>query len=98
MDALIERLERCPICDWPMVQSAAQGCVPNNCSYRPDTGTEEWQRIERNRAAWSDCDFCHGWGQEWIGLLKRFVPCRCDTGKIFRKYKEARALQQGGGK
>ncbi len=40
---------RCPICEWPMSKDAASGCVPGNCSYRPEPGSEEHRRIERNK-------------------------------------------------
>lgn len=44
---------RYPICDWPLADSAENGCVEGNCSYRPQYGSEEWHRIQRNRvAAW----------------------------------------------
>lgn len=26
---------RCPICFWPLAESADKGCVPGNCSMRP---------------------------------------------------------------
>ena len=42
---------RCPICEWPMAKSAHEGCVPGNCSYRPEHGTPEWNRVQRNRQA-----------------------------------------------
>lgn len=41
---------RCKICDWPLAKSAAEGCVENNCSYRPPEGSEEYRRIEQRRA------------------------------------------------
>jgi len=28
-------IERCPVCNWPMAASLAEGCVPGNCSQRP---------------------------------------------------------------
>ena len=42
---------RCPICDWPLAATANQGCVEGNCSYRPEYGSEEWYRIQRNKVA-----------------------------------------------
>ncbi len=27
---------RCPVCHWPFAASAEKGCVPGNCSYRPE--------------------------------------------------------------
>lgn len=41
--------ERCPICSWPMAESQEGGCVPGDCSYRPDDPIEQ-QRIRRRRA------------------------------------------------
>jgi hypothetical protein len=35
----------CEICDWPLAESAANGCVPGNCSYRPEEHSQEWRRI-----------------------------------------------------
>lgn len=40
---------RCPICDWPFALTCEQGCVPGDCSYRPNVGSDEWFRIKRNR-------------------------------------------------
>lgn len=40
---------RCEICGWPLEDSIEKGCVPGNCSYRPDPGSEEYARIQRNR-------------------------------------------------
>ena len=34
-----------------MAESADMGCVPGNCSYRPEQGSPEWYRIQRNRQA-----------------------------------------------
>ena len=42
---------RCQVCDWPLAESADNGCVTGNCSYRPEQGSPEWHRIERRRAA-----------------------------------------------
>jgi hypothetical protein len=39
---------RCEVCDWPLAATAAEGCVPGNCSYRPQDG-EERARILRRR-------------------------------------------------
>jgi len=41
---------RCPICDWPLAATAAEGCVPGNCSYRPEVGSAEYCRITVRRA------------------------------------------------
>jgi hypothetical protein len=41
---------RCPICDWPMAESRESGCVPGDCSYRPDDPIEQ-RRIRERRAA-----------------------------------------------
>lgn len=40
---------RCQVCDWPLAASIEDGCVPNNCSYRPEQGSEEYARISRRR-------------------------------------------------
>jgi hypothetical protein len=40
----------CPICDWPMTDSVKEGCVPGNCSYRPEPGSESYRRIQERRA------------------------------------------------
>jgi len=47
---------RCPVCDWPMVADASAGCVPDNCSYRPREGSDEWRRIEARRGALAVAD------------------------------------------
>ena len=41
--------ERCPICGWPMAKIAAEGCIPGNCSYRPESGSPEWYRIQKHK-------------------------------------------------
>ena len=41
---------RCEICDWPLAESREKGCVPGDCSYRPDTPAEQ-ERIRKRRAA-----------------------------------------------
>lgn len=38
--------ERCEVCDWPYEQT---GCQPGNCSYRPNEGTAEYDRIQKRR-------------------------------------------------
>lgn len=38
---------RCPLCDWPLAESADNGCVIGNCSYRPDEGSDEYRRIQQ---------------------------------------------------
>lgn len=40
---------RCPICSWPYAESREKGCVPGDCSYRPQEGTTEYERVKRNR-------------------------------------------------
>lgn len=42
---------RCEVCDWPLADDVKRGCVPGNCSYRPDPGSEEYRRIQERRAA-----------------------------------------------
>lgn len=41
---------RCEVCGWPLAKSAEFGCVPGNCSYRPEEGSVEYMRIKRRRA------------------------------------------------
>lgn len=51
MSAGQNQTTRCPVCDWPMAATVQEGCVPGNCSYRPDEGSAEWRRIKARRAA-----------------------------------------------
>jgi len=37
---------RCDICDWTLAESRDKGCVPGDCSYRPEQGSPEWYRIK----------------------------------------------------
>jgi hypothetical protein len=46
--------KRCPICSWPLAVSAKNGCVIGNCSYKPERGTEEYARVERNRQQYDE--------------------------------------------
>lgn len=39
--------ERCPICFWPWAESADKGCVPDNCSFRPDAIGDRVRTSER---------------------------------------------------
>jgi hypothetical protein len=39
---------RCEICDWPLAESEEKGCVPGNCSYRPQDPVEQ-ARIRKRR-------------------------------------------------
>jgi hypothetical protein len=41
---------RCEICDWPLAEDRSKGCVPGDCSYRPDDPAEQ-ERIRKRRAA-----------------------------------------------
>lgn len=36
---------RCTRCNWPLVASARDGCVPGNCSYRPAVAEREDARL-----------------------------------------------------
>ena len=47
----MDDVARCPICCWPLAKSREEGCVLGDCSYRPDRGSPEWHRIQRNRQA-----------------------------------------------
>lgn len=51
MGELLVRPGRCPVCEWPLAENREQGCVPDNCSYRPEQGSAEYWRIHRRRAA-----------------------------------------------
>lgn len=42
--------EQCPICDWPMADSQANGCIPGDCCYRPDDPAEQRRISERRKA------------------------------------------------
>lgn len=43
--------DRCEVCDWPLAESRDKGCVPGDCSYRPEEGSPEWYRIRARREA-----------------------------------------------
>lgn len=45
----LDAIARCPICDWPLAADLSRGCVPGNCSYRPDEGSAEYARIKKRR-------------------------------------------------
>lgn len=47
-------IERCEVCDWPLAKTLAEGCVPGNCGYRPDRGSDEYRRIQKRRAELAD--------------------------------------------
>jgi hypothetical protein len=49
-DSRADPTPRCEICDWPLAESREKGCVPGDCSYRPDTPAEQ-ERIRQRRAA-----------------------------------------------
>lgn len=46
---------RCEICDWPLADSPEKGCVPGDCSYRPDDPVEQ-ARIRHRRDSVSSTD------------------------------------------
>lgn len=46
--ASVSTPSRCEICDWPLAESWEKGCVPGNCSYRPDDPAEQ-RRIRERR-------------------------------------------------
>ena len=48
--ARLNRGPDCPICGWPFAKSVNDGCVPNNCCYRPREGTSEYFGVTLNRA------------------------------------------------
>ena len=39
---------RCIVCGWTLAKDAASGCVPGNCSFRPDALAEQ-ERIKKRR-------------------------------------------------
>lgn len=41
------RQGRCPVCDWPLKLTAEEGCTFNNCGYRPEVGSAEYERIQK---------------------------------------------------
>lgn len=43
-----QAVPRCEICDWPLAESAEKGCIPGDCSYRPDDPAEQ-RRIRERR-------------------------------------------------
>ncbi len=54
---------RCEVCDWPLASTASEGCVPGNCGYRPDHGTEEYYRIQKRRDRLAEADHQEGLGE-----------------------------------
>jgi hypothetical protein len=50
LEAAVTERQRCPVCDWPMAETQAEGCVPGDCSYRPDDPTEQRRISERRKA------------------------------------------------
>lgn len=48
-------VQRCEICDWPLAESPEKGCVPGDCSYRPEDPAEQ-RRIRERRALVSSKD------------------------------------------
>ena len=52
MDSITKAMTRprCPICDWPMAESRERGCVPGDCSYRPDDPAEQRRVRERRES------------------------------------------------
>lgn len=49
-DTPTDVVPRCEICNWPLAKEQAKGCIPGDCSYRPDDPAEQ-QRIRERRAA-----------------------------------------------
>lgn len=41
---------QCPICGWTMADSQEEGCIPGDCSYRPQDPAEQ-RRIRERRDA-----------------------------------------------
>jgi hypothetical protein len=42
---------RCEVCGWTLAKSIDEGCIPGNCSYRPDDHSPEGRRIAERRKA-----------------------------------------------
>jgi hypothetical protein len=42
--------QRCAVCSFPLSETVDKGCVIGNCSYRPDEGSAEYERVTRNKA------------------------------------------------
>lgn len=42
-------MNRCVICDWPLAESQAKGCVPGDCSMRADRGWDR-EKMDKRRA------------------------------------------------
>jgi hypothetical protein len=42
---------RCPLCDWPLKERMADGCVAGSCSFRPREGSAEALRWDIRRKA-----------------------------------------------
>jgi predicted nucleic acid-binding Zn ribbon protein len=61
MDESAERLEEvdaelaafdarhCEVCGWPLAEDQSKGCIPGDCSYRPDDPAEQ-ERMRKRRA------------------------------------------------
>lgn len=43
---------RCEVCNWPLAESQEHGCIPGDCSYRPDDPVEQSRiRLRRDELA-----------------------------------------------
>jgi hypothetical protein len=42
-------MTQCEVCGWTLKEKIEDGCVPGNCSYRPEQGSEEYRRIQERR-------------------------------------------------
>lgn len=57
-------MERCVVCGWPLAKDQAAGCIPGDCSFRPDDPAEQRRVRERReqiarvrdavKAAWQE--------------------------------------------
>lgn len=52
---LLYPVTRCQVCGWVLATDSSKGCVPGNCSMRPDEGTEEHLQL-RSRRAWLEAN------------------------------------------
>lgn len=44
------RAGRCPCCSWPLKLTQKDGCTFDDCSYRPETGSDEHRRLKERHA------------------------------------------------
>jgi len=52
--------DRCQLCGWTLAKDRAHGCVPGDCSYRPDDGSQEWVTMQMRRT-WLETNGVEPW-------------------------------------